>query len=103
MSVALIEGLEQATAYAETGYMHDGIIHVPGEEPLWTGRKLYKVDSAGKLRAWFMQRRGITTAWSRASRAAASSRTPGRLRLERQGQGADHARGAGDQGGRRPL
>jgi DNA ligase-1 len=58
MSVALIEGLEQATAYAETGYMHDGIIHVPGEEPLWTGRKLYKVDSAGKLRAWFMQRQG---------------------------------------------
>lgn len=52
------EGLEQAAEYAATGYAHDGVVHIPGEEPLWTGRKLYKLDANDKLRCWFMQRQG---------------------------------------------
>lgn len=55
---AILEGLEEAVEYGRTGHMPGGVIHVPGEAPLIAGVKLYKVDSKGKLRVWFMEREG---------------------------------------------
>lgn len=56
--MSIVEGLEQAVEYARTGHLPGGIVHPPGEAPIVAREPLYKYDSKGKLRIWWMEREG---------------------------------------------